>query len=371
MIKCVALYPHEINEEYKKKVSETIALAFKYGFNEIFTTLHLPEYSFIQQFNCFEIIASEAKKYNLELTVDLGGSFINDVLNDEEIINKIKKYNLDFIRLDYGYDMKQVKELYEALNIQGFVINASTYSKQEVNKIISNFKSIDENIKIRACHNYYIRKESGLDEAFASRQDSFFEEYDIPVYYCIPTKSCPRGPLHLGLCTIEKHRDMKLEDIFIDLLANHNLNAFMMADEWLKEEEFIKVETILNSYADNDKKIMIEFFDGTSDKEKNIVLGKHMFRYDSPLSNIRSQSSRQMAEFATKIIENNTIERKKGYITIDNRLYKRYSGEMQVIIHDLDADERVNVVAKLVNENDIYKLLNYKLGYEYTFEEEK
>ena len=37
MYKCVAIYPHEINKEYLLKVNNTIDMAFKYGFNEVFT----------------------------------------------------------------------------------------------------------------------------------------------------------------------------------------------------------------------------------------------------------------------------------------------------------------------------------------------
>ena len=43
--------------------------------------------------------------------------------------------------------------------------------------------------------------------------------------------------------------------------------------------------------------------------------------------------------------------RKKGSITIDNELYGRYAGEMQVAVHDLPVDEKVNVVGMVVEED--------------------
>lgn len=51
-----------------------------------------------------------------------------------------------------------------------------------------------------------------------------------------------------------------------------------------------------------------------------------------------------------------TIVRKKGSITIDNELYGRYAGEMQVAINDLSVDEKVNVVGMVVEE-DIFLCL--------------
>ena len=38
-------------------------------------------------------------------------------------------------------------------------------------------------------------------------------------------------------------------------------------------------------------------------------------------------------------------------ITIDNELYGRYAGEMQIATHDLLVDEKVNVVGMVVEED--------------------
>lgn len=372
MIKCVAVYPHHMNSEYRNKIIETISLAAEYGFNEIFTTLHLPEYSLTEQLAAYEMIAEETRRHHMELTVDLGGPFIGKIFEDGKAIKVIKDRSPDFIRLDYGYDEKQVRRLYKEFNLQGFVINASIYDEKETEAIIDLFKRIDPNIKIRACHNYYIRNESGLDDIFAARQDAFFARYDIPVYYCVPSHTSPRGPLHEGLCTLEKHRHMSIRNVLTDLIMNHDLKAFMMADEWLTEDEFKQIETVFEQLEKNKGKnrIGITFYDNVSQEEKDIVLGKHLFRYDSPIANLRSQSSREMAEFAKDVKPNNMVIRKTGDVTIDNSLYKRYSGEMEVMLEDHDQDDRVNVVAHISDENDLYKLLYFRDGIEYIFEEQ-
>ena len=51
-----------------------------------------------------------------------------------------------------------------------------------------------------------------------------------------------------------------------------------------------------------------------------------------------------------KVKPTNTIERKVGTITIDNEKYLRYNGEIQIALQDLKADERVNVLGKVVDE---------------------
>ena len=374
MIKCFAIYPHHISEEYIKKVKKTIDLAVKYKFNEVFTSIHLPEYSLEEQLESFKIIGSYAKLNNLEVTVDIGGHFIDEVLSDEEALFILKNIPFDFVRLDYGYSIEQCKSLYDKLNFKGFVINASIYNEQEVDNQVKNLKEIDNNIKIRACHNYYVRQESGLEETFAIKQDSYFTKYDIPIYYCVPTYSNPRGPLCDGLCTIERHRHKTIADIITDLYINYGLKAFMMADEWLSEDEFKQVEEILDKLTSPLNKIEdieVKFMNNVSEEEKNIVLKKHEFRYDSSSYFLRSQSSRQMAEFAHKIKKNRLEKRVVGSITIDNELYKRYSGELQVVIKECNGDEKVNVVAKVCNRDDIVKLLRFREGIIYNFVEAK
>lgn len=372
MIKCVAIYPNHITEDYIGKVKESVSRAYQHHFDEIFTTIHLPEYTLEEQMECFSLIAKEAKQYGLEVTVDIGGLYITQILNDEEKLEFLKKIPFDFIRLDYGYDAKQVGNLYEQLDIRGFVFNASIYSQMEVDEIMTFFKTVAQDIEIRACHNFYIRETTGIDGEYALRQDSYLKKYKVPIYYCVPSYSNPRGPLHLGLCTLEKHRNQSIRNVLADLYLNYNLTAFMMADEWLSEAEYKEVEEtldVLTSELSKEVVIDVEFFPNVSKEEKDIVLKNHTFRNDSPGQFLRSQSSRQMAEFGCVIEKNHTVLRKEGMITIDNKMNKRYSGELQVIMKEACEDEGVNVVAKIVYANDLLKLMRFREGISYRFRE--
>ena len=119
MIKCLAIYPNQLDKEYVDKVNSTLELANKYSYNEVFTTIHLPELSLKTQLKALKYISKERKKYNLELTVDVGGSYICDILNSELIIQLLKESEIDFIRLDYGYLIDDVRTLYKRLNLKG------------------------------------------------------------------------------------------------------------------------------------------------------------------------------------------------------------------------------------------------------------
>ena len=134
MIKTIAIYPHPVNEEYRKKVQRKIKLASIYGYDEVFITIHLPEISLEEQLEAFEFISRLAKEVNLEVTVDIGGYFFDDILENEGILNKLKNIDFDFVRLDYGSDINKTRKLYSLLSFRGIVINASIYNEEEITK---------------------------------------------------------------------------------------------------------------------------------------------------------------------------------------------------------------------------------------------
>ena len=203
-----------------------------------------------------------------------------------------------------------------------------------------------------------------MDQDFAMNQSSFFEKEGIPVTYCVPTYDCPRGPLYLGLPTIEAHRWQSLDNILLDLYCTYHAQSILLSDNWISEDNLKLMDEFLNS---KEIDIPVVFDEDISEEEKQIVLGNHSFRYDSNTSFLRSRSSREMAECGSKIEDRNCVDRKVGDITIDNELYLRYSGELQVVLQDAKADKRVNVVAHLQNCEDIKKLSYFRSGITYRF----
>ena len=374
MSNCLSIYPHPLDEAYVQQVKDYILAGRKYGFNEVFTTLHLPELSFEKQLAAYEVIGKACLEQQLELIVDIGGAYIDRLIEDEEVIERIRKVPFSFIRFDYGFSLEQAAKLYDLYDMKGFVLNASTCSEADADKLISALYKISSNCELRACHNFYVRKQSGLSDLSAYKQSRIFASRGIPVYYCLPAYSHARGPLHEGLCTLEKHRYQPLELILSDLYLNQEARSFLFADEWLSEEELALVNRTLKVLSEPLKQIIevrVHLHEQLSPEEKQIVLQSHEFRCDSPAAALRSLSSRQMAETGKLIKAGNITERKRGDITIDNELYRRYSGELQVMMEDLDADERVNVVGNIADKEDLIRLARFTEGVRYRFVEGK
>lgn len=367
MNRCAALYPEKNPEKCLEKWDSYLSLAERYSFKEVFTTIHLPELTFQQQLESLVQIASLAKVHHMSVTVDIGGRYLEDLLNEKQYMKLFKEASIDQVRLDYGYSHSDVRKLHKLVNMKGFVLNASIYSLQQAKEEIGFLKSLSPAVQISACHNYYPRPETGLDPSFARKQQSIFDSMGIPVMYCIPGSSKPRGPIFEQLPTVEEHRYLEPDLVMLDLSYHYHCDAIMIADEFVSASEFRKIDSVINTRV---LKVPVKFLSSASDEEKRKILGIHEFRYDSNENILRSSTSREMGSASGKIDPCHTVLRRRGSVTVDNEKYSRYSGEMQVVLQPLVKDDRVNVVGR-ISEYGMQLLSYYRCGYQYRFEEVK
>ena len=73
-------------------------------------------------------------------------------------------------------------------------------------------------------------------------------------------------------------------------------------------------------------------------------------RDDSPDNLLRIKESRMYASFNKEIEPENTVERIRGSITVDNKRYLRYSGELQILKKDYPECDKVNVIGHIADE---------------------
>ena len=357
MIKAISIYPSN-EDNYLNKCEEYISLASTYNFTSVFTSLHIPEINLKIQIKFLNELSKLCKKYNMEIIADIGGNSIKQIISDNELLNIVVDSNIDYLRLDYGYDHSDIAHLRKLLNNKGFIINASIYNEEESKQEVEFIRSL--NCDIKACHNYYPRVESGIDESFALIQKQIFDNLNVPIYYYVPNINNPRGPVYKGLPTIEKHRNIGVKDALLELVLKYNADGIIISDNFCTKEYFDNFNNI------NLEKELIIKVKTINNKYDDIVYQTHIFRYDSNENYLRSKSSRQMAEYAKEIEPENCIDRIAGAITIDNKNYSRYSGELQVVLKNNHKDDRVNVVG-YIEEKDLDKLSYYKQGYKFKF----
>ena len=275
----IAIYPSVQWRQQTVLWSDYLEKAGKYGFREVFSSIHLPELALKDQVEMLEELARTANHLGMELTVDIGGGEIGQLLADSQMCARVRSAGIGLLRLDYGFCTEQAGALYNRLGIKGFVVNASIYDREEAEAVKKNLTAIDSRLELRACHNFYPRPETGLDREFFNEQNRIFAELGLITYACIPGKSYPRPPLGLGLPTLEQHRGMNLEQVCVDLVCSPGIGGVMAADEFFNETELACVARAVNREA---LTLQIRLETGVGQVERELILGtSHHIRYDS------------------------------------------------------------------------------------------
>jgi uncharacterized protein len=317
-----------------------LELAKTYGYTRLFTSLHIPEANATGMLSDFHKFVAHAVNLGYSITADISPracAMLGAKLSD---FSALKKLGLSAIRLDDGFSPEQiaVMSVTSGLDIE---INASTITPITLQQIYTGKADVT---RIRACHNYYPRPETGLSFSLFAERCQLLRDYKIPVLAFIPSRSCPRGPIFAGLPTLEKHRLVCSQLAVKELLASQLVDGVLFGDPLVSEAELASVASLDPSYIE--LQVIVEA--DASAAEREILFAVHTNRTDPGEWVIRSQEARSMCQ--TVIPARTSMPRKPGAITIDNKDYLRYMGEMQVVRSPLPADPRVNLVAHIIPE---------------------
>ena len=253
-----------------------------------------------------------------------------EVFKEKSLPDLAERLGIDILRIDYGFTEAEMLDVAKALPI---CLNASTITENQAEYLQST------GYEFHAMHNFYPRPETGIDEEQFMRKNRMLRKYGIRVMAFIPGKENLRGPIHEGLPTLEKHRNLIPYQAFLEMRNRYGIQEIFVGDGVLSKTE---AEYILRVMKEGVYSIPVKL------EEKKTILNQiFTVRIDSPKEIIRIQESREYATPGEVISPFHTIERKRGAITLDNEKYKRYSGEVQIMRADLKADERVNVIGQV------------------------
>lgn len=321
-------------------VCNYLKTAHHYGYTRLFTSLHIPEADpqlLLRDFNSF---VSYAKSLDYEITADISPQAFKLLGASMSDLSPLKKLGLSTLRLDYGFSPDEIAAVTHTSGL--FVeLNASTVTPAILQDIAAANADLS---KIRACHNYYPRPETGLSFSLFTQRSKLFRHYNIPVLAFIPSQHCPRGPIFAGLPTLEKHRSLSSMLAAKELLASQLVDGIIFGDPFVTEEELAAVAALpLNCI---ELHVVLEA--NLSLMEKEILFTLHTNRQDPGECVVRSQEARALC--TSNITPRSALPRRFGAVTIDNQDYLRYMGELQIIKSSLAADNRTNVVAHIVPE---------------------
>ena len=333
----ISLY---IGTGYKKN-KEIIEKAHNNNAKFVFTSLHIPEETVSNYEKEVKSLLERCELNNLNLIVDVRPRTLEKLGFKD--FKELKQTNITHLRLDYGFTYEEIIELSKDFNI---VFNASTL----LDKDISELKRLNADFsRFSACHNFYPKPLTGLSLKKVNKINEKLKNLGITIMAFVAGDKDLRGPLHLGLPTVEEHRTGDVLFNVLQLIKDTGTDICLIGDIDITDEAWIKLKELSEGYVSLHARI-----DEKYSFVKNII---HHDRPDSSEYVIRSQESREFSSQGKTIEVESLKERKKGSISIGNLDYLRYSGELEIARQDLELESKVNIIGK-VNIDDI-KYLDY------------
>lgn len=253
---------------------------------------------------------------------------------EPDLVRLAKRLGIWALRIDYGFTMDEIAALARDIPV---VLNASTTSPEDGARIA------DRGGLVMAMHNFYPRPETGLDDQFLLESTRSLQAAGLKVLAFIPGEDELRGPLHLGLPTLERHRDGSPYAAFAELTLRFGMDGVFLADPGLSPAERERIGRLARDGVLSLPALL--------DEEHTSLYGKEFTcRVDSPAWMVRFAESRVYSCFGSSVTPAGGTPRPRGTITVDNALYGRYSGEIQLLRDDFPGDERVNVIGHIAEQ---------------------
>ena len=327
------------------------------GFSELFTSLHIPEADNQTLLAELDAILEKAKELDFAVTADIsprtfrffGGSLQNTA--------PLSRLGLAALRLDDGFSCADIVRLTHDQQ-WAVCLNASTITAKDLQDLLDHGAYAS---RLHSCHNYYPRPETGLSWELFAERCRLFAAHGIEVAAFIPSLHQPRGPLFAGLPTLEAHRTLQAQAAAKELAASGLVQGIFFGDPLATTEELQAVGRVEAQLLS----LRLHLQPNLSQAERRLLDAPHTNRQDPGAACIRSQEARGLC--TEEITPRPAQPRPRGSVTIDNSDYGRYQGELQIVLQDLPADPRVNVVAH-IEPTELFLLDCLSPGSSFAFE---
>lgn len=324
----------------------------KLGFTSIFTSLHIPEDDPLLYKERLQQLGRWALQFDMELMADIAPQSLAHLGFRWDNAEYLLEWGVSGLRIDYGVDDNVIAGLSHKMKI---ALNASTLTKDGLAALIRAGLQRDA---VEMWHNFYPRPETGLDPMEFVKTNLWLKSEGLRVMAFIPGDGLLRGPLHNGLPTLEEHRNISPFNAYLHLKADGAVDKILVGDITLSDGSLAQFSSFHQGTIPLRAEPLVEME----------AMAVQTNRFDAARDCIRSMESRQYGLIGTHLLEpNNTIARNEGSITVDNERYGRYRGELQITKRDLPADDKVNVIGKIIEE-DLALLAYIKGGMKFKIE---
>ena len=323
-----------------KPISDQISFlkqASDSGFTTLFTSLHIPEDDASLYQGRLKEVGAFAQANQLDLIADVSPASLEHLQLNFTTASRVNSWGVTGLRLDYGISIGKIIKLSTEIKI---ILNASTLTKEDAQKLISSGLN-PANVEV--WHNFYPRPETGLCREDFYNKNKWLTAEGFSIMSFVPGDE-KRGPLYNGLPTLEEHRFVSPFAACIDFIKNEDISTVVIGDVGLKYTSLKQFKNFQQTGV-----LTLRAYAQLDIEELTLT---HTNRKDNARDVLRSEHSRSVESYGKRNIKPvNTNKRPLGTITMDNRLYGRYQGEIQITKRDLPSDEKVNVLGRVIEED--------------------
>ncbi|MGE5654665.1 MAG: MupG family TIM beta-alpha barrel fold protein [Bacillota bacterium] len=309
------------------------------GVKLYFTSLHVTELDPRQMASslqsCIATLDPQA-----EVVADVSPRTFDALGAAPDNLEPLAALGLKGLRIDYGFPLSTIARMADNPFGIKIVLNASTVDPQSVAGVLPPGG-------VEFWHNFYPRPETGLGFEWMVDQSKALRQLGFRVGAFLPWLPTARPPLALGLPTVERHRLSDVRLAAAELIRSGAIDLVLMGDP-CRDVEILHL--LQEMVEDRVVPLRIAARKLTPREQATVDL-LHTSRRDPSEWVLRSASSRTMAAIGEAVQPQNCGLRPRFTVTVDNAGYQRYAGELQITLRDLPADERVNVVGHVIEED--------------------
>jgi len=322
-----------LNDELSQTKLDQLTAFKQAGFTGVFTSLHIPEDDVAKYLPRLKRLGAACQQLSLQLTADVSAAGMTRLGLDIEDTNAITQLGVTGLRIDDGIEMAVVARLSQQLPI---ALNASTITSANIATLKANQADFDH---LEAWHNYYPRPETGLDEAWLVDKNRWLRAQGFKTMAFVAGDAQRRGPLAAGLPTLEVDRYQSPLAATLRLMAQDDVDQVYLGDPGLSAhsrlqfQQYFQQHNLALMIKTNQDWLLQQVWHQRLDVARDVVRlveGRQQFQQVAPAS---------------------LMTRAVGAITLDNNDYGRYVGELQLVKRPLGADQRVNVIGQVCQED--------------------
>ncbi|HEX3039800.1 MAG TPA: MupG family TIM beta-alpha barrel fold protein [Caproiciproducens sp.] len=321
-----------------EKNAAILEKARRAGIRYAFTSLHIPEESSCSSEQEIKKLFRQCESSGISLIADIGPRTIEKL--GYHSLSDLKKAPISCLRVDYGFTCEQIIDLSKDFNL---IFNASTLQEDQITQL----KNLHADFsKFSACHNFYPKPLTGLSLSKVQNINDRMHRLGMKTIAFAAGDSELRGPLKMGLPTVEEQRNGNVLLNILQLIRKCATDVCIIGDIDISDKAYRQIRELSEGYVRLQAEIRPEY--------GFIADTVHHDRPDSSDYVIRSQESRTYASQGKFFPAEPCQPREKGSISIGNEKYLRYSGELEVARINLPPESKVNIVGRIKPESIPY-----------------